>query len=110
MKRLWPILREWFPEGDKARLLVNRHYKGATLGLKDLEQVVHRPVFQTLSSDYAAVIAAINQGKPLAETGPRSRFYQDLQNLAQRLVLENGGQKAAPAPAGPRLFRFFSRK
>jgi pilus assembly protein CpaE len=110
MKRLWPILREWFPEGDKVRLLVNRHYKGATLGLKDLEQVVHRPVFQTLSSDYAAVIAAINQGKPLAETGPRSRFYQDLQNLAQRLVLENGGQKAAPAPAGPRLFRFFSRK
>jgi len=110
LKRLWPIFREWFPEGDKVRVLVNRHNKGTALSLKDLEQVVHRPVFQALSSDYAAAIAAVNQGKSLGETAPRSRFYQDLQTLAQRLVSESGGQKAAAANPGPRLLRFFSRK
>jgi pilus assembly protein CpaE len=108
LKRLWPIFREWFPEGDKVRVVVNRHHKVGSLSLKDLEQIINRPVFLAMPSDYPAVSAAVNQGKPLAETAPRSRFYLDLRNLAQRLVSENGGQKAASP--GSRLLRLFSRK
>ncbi|MBM4274756.1 MAG: hypothetical protein FJ134_09915 [Deltaproteobacteria bacterium] len=107
LKRLWPIFREWFPEPQKVKVLVNRHHKGTTLSLKDLEQVVNRPVFLALPSDYAAVMAAVNQGKSLAEAAPRCRFYQELQDLARRMVSENGGKASSPAS---RRFWLFSRK
>lgn len=107
LKRLWPIFREWFPEADKVKVVVNRHHKGSSLSLKDLEQVVNRPVFQTLPSEYGTVIAAVNQGKSLAETAPRCRFYQELQNLARRLVPGTGGLKEK-SPSWP--FRLFSRR
>ena len=108
LKRLFPILQEWSVK-EKVKLVVNRSHKANGLQLRDLEQAAQQPVFYSLTSDYPALIKAVNQGTPLKEAAPRSKIYQDLQQLARMLVAETP-EAGAEVEQAPRKFWNFSRR
>jgi pilus assembly protein CpaE len=111
LKKLWGLFQEWDHVQEKVKLVVNRYQKINGLSLGDLEQVAQRPAYDTLPSDYPALIEAINQGRPLMSAAPRAKLCRSLQHLAQRLRTEfpGGASEAAPAPALGRKFWIFSK-
>ncbi|MDD3580328.1 MAG: AAA family ATPase [Desulfobacca sp.] len=86
LKKLWELLYHRNLSLQKVKLLINRYYKNSPLELKDVERLLEQPVSYTLTSDYPALIAAIDQGTSLSVVAPRSRLWRDLQNLAQDLA------------------------
>jgi len=77
-------------------IVVATRYKkrGLSISLEEAHRALGLPATQqitTLSNDFAAVTAAVNLGKPLVQTAPRSDFRRDLQKLAGTLA-------AMPAP------------
>ncbi len=55
---------------ERLQVVVNRYNKASEVRLQDLEGILERPVLATLPSDYLPLAAAINQGRPLARSGP----------------------------------------
>jgi pilus assembly protein CpaE len=85
LKKLWPMFHEWRLEQSKVKMVVNRYERSNGLQLRDIEQIVHQPVFHTLPSDYFALMDALNQGTPLATNAPRSKLWRSMAQLAQRV-------------------------
>jgi pilus assembly protein CpaE len=54
---------------------------------------------QLLSNDFPSASAAINIGRPLADTAPHSALRRDIEHLAQHLAEELVPKKPAPTPA-----------
>jgi pilus assembly protein CpaE len=111
LKRLWPTLQEWHLGKNKVKMVVNRYDRGNGLQLRDMEQIVHQPVFHTLPSDYFSLMEALNQGTPLCTNAPRSKLWRGLVQLAERIrgdsPMEVLAQEAAIAPR--RKFWVFSK-
>jgi pilus assembly protein CpaE len=99
LSTLWPLLREWqLAQKDQLKVVVNRYVKGNGVGLKDLEQLIHKSVFFSLPSDYPALLEAANQGVPLTKAAPRSKLCRSLEELAQELIkLDQGSTEEEPA-------------
>jgi pilus assembly protein CpaE len=111
LKKLWPFMGEWEQAHKKVRMVINREYQGDGLQVRDLEQVVQKPVYETLPSDYHTLVKAVNQGTPLAVAAPRSKLYRAVVRLAQKLqdeVRAPGEELAAPLPWHKKL-RIFSK-
>jgi len=111
LKRLWPTLQEWHLGKNKVKMVVNRYDRGNGLQLRDMEQIVHQPIFHTLPSDYFSLMEALNQGTPLCTNAPRSKLWRGLVQLAERIrgdsPMEVLAQEAALAPR--RKFWVFSK-
>jgi len=95
--KLWPMLGEWDPRRQKVKIVVNRKNKGNDLGMKELEKILEGPPFALLPSDYPPLIAAINQGVPLAKVAPHSKLYAGLKDLARKVISTRGGEKLEAA-------------
>jgi pilus assembly protein CpaE len=111
LKKLWPMFNEWHLGPSKVKLVVNRFEKGNGLQLRDMEQIVHQPIFHTLPSDYFALMDALNQGTPLSTTAPRSKLWRGLEQLAE-LIKGDAPQESeelVAAPAPKRKFWVFSK-
>ncbi len=107
LKKLWPALLEMNQERRKFKLVVNRLDKNKALQLKDLEHVVSQSAFETLPSDYEALMEALNQGTPLGTAALRSKLWRNLKNLAQKVKNELPGDEQALQAAPKRKFWVF---
>jgi pilus assembly protein CpaE len=111
LKKLWPMFHEWRLPQNKIKMVVNRYDRGNGLQLRDMEQIVHQPVFHTLPSDYFALMDAMNQGTPLNTNAPRSKLWRSLDQLAERIKGETPQEAEEPesAAASKRRFWVFSK-
>jgi pilus assembly protein CpaE len=106
LKKLWPMFREWNLGQGKVKVVVNRYEKGHGLQLRDVEQIIHQPVFHTLPNDYFALMEALNQGSPLATTAPRSKLWRGVEQLATK-IRGDSPKEAAELEASPAVKRRF---
>jgi pilus assembly protein CpaE len=107
LRKLWPMLKEWDPSRQKVKVLVNRHNKGADLGLRELEKILEEPPLAILPSDSVPLTEAINQGLPLAKGWPRSKLYLGLKEVAQKIAQLNPGEEKNTTNAGSLVRRRF---
>jgi len=98
MKKIKGMFRRWDVDDDKVRVVVNRFRKDYTLGLRDVESIFLQPAFYKLPSDYLALIEAVNQGVPLAESDPRSKLWRQIKGLATELVAQSKPELAKSKP------------
>jgi pilus assembly protein CpaE len=104
-KILKALFREWDLDESKLKIVVNRYAKNYTLGLKDLEEILRKPIAFTFPSDYQPLIDAINQGEPLGEVAPRSKLWRRLKDLAFELIEQSKPEAEAQLAARPGLLR-----
>jgi len=74
---------------DSVALFANRYCRRSSLiSLPEAEKVLglEKDRLGTLSNDFAAAIEAVNFGKPLLKSAPRSPFRRDLQKLAAKIA------------------------
>jgi len=71
---------------EKLKLVINRHLEESDLVVEDMEKALGQPVFWRVPNDYKTTLAAINQGKTLLATAPRSPVTRSLVDLARALV------------------------
>lgn len=71
---------------EKLKLVVNRHLDESDLAVADMEKALALPVFWRVPNDYQTTLSAINQGKTLLETAPRSPVARALCDLARTLA------------------------
>jgi pilus assembly protein CpaE len=102
LRKLWPMLREWDPLRQKVKIVVNRNNKGNDLGMRELKKILEGPPFTVLPSDNLPLIAAINQGVPLAKVSPRSKLYASLKDLARKIIQIQTGEKDEALSRQPR--------
>lgn len=70
---------------DKVKVVVNRYLKRNKLGLDTIADALGVPVTATIDNDFPTVHQAIEEGKLLIDTAPRTRVTRDLQSLAKLL-------------------------
>jgi pilus assembly protein CpaE len=80
-QRCVQFLRRLGHEPGRMKLLVNRFSKGAEIKAELIAETVGVPVAGTLTSDYPALIRAINRGGLLLDVAPRSPLAKDLEAL-----------------------------
>ncbi|MEF3698167.1 AAA family ATPase [Desulfolutivibrio sp.] len=76
-------------EGDlvqKLKVVVNRHLPESDLSVEDMEKALGIKVFRRIQNDYKTTLAAINQGKTLAEIAPKAEVTRSIGDLARALV------------------------
>jgi pilus assembly protein CpaE len=104
LRKLWPVLKEWGPLRQKVKVVINRHNKSNDndLGLRELPKILGEPPLAILPGDYDTLIEAINQGVPLSKADPRSKLYQGLRELAQKIDQSTSGEGQAALGSQPR--------
>jgi len=96
---------------SKVEIIVNR------MGLEDSEisinkalETIGREVFWQLPNDYATMIGARNNGKPLCQHSPKSRLTRSIRDLVTRLSSDEETRiEEAQAEKKKGLFGLFSR-
>jgi len=108
LRKLWPTLKDWDQGRKKLKVVVNRHYKGNDLGMRELERIIDESPLAILASDYHPLLEAMNKGVPLAEVRPRSQLYLGIKDVAQKIIRLHGGEeKSANGAARRRRFWIF---
>ncbi|MGO9176412.1 MAG: cellulose synthase operon protein YhjQ/BcsQ [Desulfobaccales bacterium] len=108
LRKLWPTLKDWDQGRKKLKVVVNRHYKGNDLGMRELERIIDEPPLAILTSDYHPLLEAMNKGVPLAEVRPSSQLYLGIKDVAQKIIrLHRGEEKSTNGAARRRRFWIF---
>jgi pilus assembly protein CpaE len=83
---------------DLARVkpVVMREGTGHDVTLGHVKEALEIPLFWSTPDDYAAALSAINHGRPLVSSAPRSKLGANIRELAR--VLSSGPSTTAPAP------------
>jgi pilus assembly protein CpaE len=71
---------------EKVRLVVNRYLPQKDIGIEQLEEALHYPVYWRIPNDYAAMSDAINAGMPVAESDPDADVTRSFDQLASDLA------------------------
>ena len=71
---------------EKVRLVVNRYMPQQDIGVEQLEEALHYPVYWRIPNDYANMSDAINSGMPVAEIDPESEVTKSFDQLASELA------------------------
>jgi len=84
---------------ENVTVVINRYRKrGNMISIEDAVTALKLSdpnAIKTLANDYYAITEAINFGKPLNQTGPRSDFRRNLQNLVNAIVAKQPRQTAS---------------
>jgi pilus assembly protein CpaE len=87
---------------EQIEVVLNRYMRKSDISLKDAEAGIGKKLFWTIPNDYGATMAAINNGRPLAQIAPRAPITKSFGDLA--------GSLAVPGEANePKKRRFFSK-
>jgi pilus assembly protein CpaE len=91
-----------FPE--RIRLAAARVVKGGDIGPEEAAEVLGKQVSCTIPEDLRGTMAAINQGRPLALSAPKSPMLKAVREMAREFAKENraSGKKSS-------LFGLFRR-
>lgn len=71
---------------EKVRLVVNRYLPQKDIGVEQLEEALHYPVFWRIPNDYANMSDAINAGMPVSEIDPEADVTKSFDQLASELA------------------------
>ncbi|MDD1751429.1 MAG: hypothetical protein LUO89_16315 [Methanothrix sp.] len=105
LKIIKAIFQDLLLDDAKVKVLVNHYSKDYALGLKDIKNIMPRPVLHTLPHEFSTLIEAINQGETLAEVAPRSKLWRRLKEVAEELVAQSKSNTDAQDAAKPGLLR-----
>ena len=75
-----------YPRWERVQVVVNRYHKKSVITRKEAEEGIDRKVSWLIPNDYQSTMAAINQGKFLAEVAGRSEVTKNIQELAASLL------------------------
>jgi pilus assembly protein CpaE len=76
----------------RVRAVLMREGTGEDVTLKHVQEALEIPIFWKTPSDYVAVVAAINHGRPVVSASPRSKIAANLRQLSEAL----GRARTAP--------------
>jgi pilus assembly protein CpaE len=96
---------EWDLHDRNLKIVVNRYVKDYSIGLQDVEDICHRPVFSTLPDDHEVLREVINQGMALGDLAPRSKLWRRLKSMAAELEGEFKKQTEMQAGVQSGFFR-----
>jgi len=71
---------------EKVHLVVNRYLPQRDIGVEQLEDALHYPVYWRIPNDYANMSDAINAGMPVAEIDAEADVTKSFDQLAARLA------------------------
>jgi pilus assembly protein CpaE len=94
-RKLLLLLREVDPSLERINFVVNRYEKECSLGLAELEKLIHKPVFSTLPTDHHFAHEASNQAETLAKAAPKCKLFAGLNMMAQKLAKQDQVNNAA---------------
>ena len=77
---------------DRIKIVLNRYTRKGEISLKDAEAGIGKELFFTIPNEFAATMAAINNGKPLLEIAPRSEIARSFMDLAASLSNRGAGE------------------
>lgn len=80
-----------FPQ-ERTKVIVNRFDAKQHVDLSSVQKDIDFPIAFELVNDYASVINAINQGRPVQQIAPKSKLAKQFQHLAQTC----NGREAVP--------------
>jgi pilus assembly protein CpaE len=80
----------------KVKVVVMRDGTGEDVTAKHARETLGLPVYWKTPSEYAPVVAAINNGRPVVTAAPRSKFAKNVRQLSEALAGD-----ARPSPASP---------
>jgi pilus assembly protein CpaE len=83
----------------KVKVVVMRDGTGEDVTAKHARETLGLPVFWKTPSEYAPVVAAINNGRPVVTAAPRSKFAKNVRQLSEALA---GDARPSSAPAARR--------
>ena len=87
----------------RLRLVANRKTSESDIGSNEAENILQQRIAFAVVNDYKSALAAINQGKTLAEADPRSAMAKGLAAMARDLC-QSAPALAAPASASGSLW------
>jgi pilus assembly protein CpaE len=105
MKIIKALFRDLGVDDAKVKVVVNHYSKNYALGLKDIKDIMSRPVLHTLPHEYSTLIEAINQGETLVDLAPRSKLWRRLRELAEELASQSEADAEAQDATKPGLLR-----
>jgi pilus assembly protein CpaE len=82
----------------KIRTVLMREGTGEDVTLKHVREALNTPIYWKTPSDYGAVVAAINHGRPVVTASPRSKIATNLRQLSDMLTTAT----STPAATGKR--------
>jgi len=71
---------------EKVKLVVNRYLPQKDIGIEQLEEALHYPVYWRIPNDYANMSDAINAGMPVAEIDAEAEVTKSFDQLASDLA------------------------
>ncbi len=71
---------------EKVKLVVNRYLPQKDIGIEQLEEALHYPVYWRIPNDYANMSDAINAGMPVADIDVESDVTRSFDSLASDLA------------------------
>lgn len=92
-------------DSNRVKVIVMREDTGEDVTLKHVRDTLGLPVYWKTPSDYAAVIASINEGRPVVTHSPKSKIARNLRTLADMVAGTSVSAKAAPRRPGSLLAR-----
>ena len=95
VRKLLLLLREVDPSLERINFVVSRYEKGDSVGLAELEKLIHKPVFATLPTDYHCAHEASNQAETLGKAAPKSKLFAGLKMMAKKLAEQDQVNNAA---------------
>jgi pilus assembly protein CpaE len=69
----------------RVRAVLMREGTGEDVTLKHVQEALEIPIYWKTPSDYGAVVAAINHGRPVVSASPRSKIAANLRQLSEAL-------------------------
>lgn len=75
-----------YPPWERVQVIVNRYHKKSVITRKEAEEGIDRKISWLIPNDYQSTMAAINQGKLLAEVAGRAEVTKNIQELAVSLL------------------------
>ncbi len=104
--RLMMSFKEMNGLADRVSVIVNRvGLEAGQITLKKAQETIGKDIFWQLPNDYRTMIAARNNGVPLAEQAPRAGITQSITELAQALSGEGEGEEGESTKKGSGLSR-----
>jgi pilus assembly protein CpaE len=103
-KKLLAVFRSLGYEAEKVELIVNRHERGTTIGLDEIERTLGGVTLLTVPNSYKEVSASINQGNALVEDARSNAVARSLAEMALSL-----GPKRVDESRSSLLGRLFKR-
>lgn len=106
-KRLRDTLSRLGVPDERIEFVINRSDgRAGRLGVKDLEETVHKPVLATIPNDYEFVARSIDVGRPIAALDRNSPVRSAIRQIARKIL---GGNSNSVEPETRREQGFLGR-